>query len=129
MAVVVVYNRQMKTEQSLEDYLETILLLSKRSEQIHRAEIARELGVSLPAVTKAVKKLLELKYVITDGMHILLTDIGLKRAEDIYAKHALLVSFLLKLGVPATVAEHDACLMEHCISPETLDAIKKFIVN
>lgn len=65
------YNGGMKVDQSVEDYLETILLLSQSAEQVHRADVARRLGVSLPAVTKAVRKLCDMDYVRTEGMHIL----------------------------------------------------------
>lgn len=121
------YNGGMKVDQSVEDYLETILLLSQSAEQVHRADVARRLGVSLPAVTKAVRKLCDLDYVRTDGMHIHLTESGLARAREIYGKHVDIARFLVSLGVAGDVAERDACLMEHVVSEQTYAAIRNYL--
>ena len=122
-----VKGENMRTDQSIEDYLETIYLLSQSKGDVHRAEVARELNVSQPAVTKAVKKLQDLGYVRTEGMHIFLTDSGKRRATAIYARHVDIRSFLIKLGVSEAVAEDDACRLEHVISNETYEALKIFL--
>ena len=117
----------MKIEQSIEDYLETIHIVSLAERQVHQVDVARRLGVSQPAVTKAIRKLKELGYVVTDGMHIILTASGRARAESVYAKHKALRRFLVALGVGGDAAERDACLIEHIISDETYDAIKRYL--
>ncbi|MBR6788980.1 MAG: metal-dependent transcriptional regulator [Clostridia bacterium] len=117
----------MKPQQSVEDYLETIHVLAMTGREVHRAEVARALGVSQPAVTKAIKRLQELSYVTTDGMHILLTKEGMERATSIYTKHKDIRSFLTKLGVSEHTAEQDACRIEHVITDETYKAIKDFL--
>lgn len=114
---------------SSEDYLECILLLSKESEFVHRVDVARRIGVSQPAVQKAVKILRAAGYVECDGMHIYLTPNGAKYAEEVYDRHCTLKNFLLLLGVDENSAENDACEMEHVISHSTFEAIKKFMDN
>ncbi len=114
----------MKIQQSTEDYLETIYIVSRSAEQVHQVDIARALRVSQPAVTKAVRKLKELGYVHTVGMHVYLTAEGLARAQSVYEKHRLLRAFFMEMGVSGETAERDACLIEHIISDETYAAIK-----
>ena len=117
----------MKNDQSIEDYLEAIHILAVDGSDVHRAEVARRLGVSQPAVTKAVKRMCELGYVRVEGMHICLTESGAERAAGVYEKHRDIREFLLRLGVSESVAETDACRIEHVVCEETYDAIKKFI--
>ena len=113
--------------QSSEDYLECILLLSRESEFVHRVDVARRTGVSQPAVQKAVKILESGGFVECDGMHIYLTKKGKEYAEEIFDRHCTLTKFLQKLGVNPADAEADACKMEHVISSASFDAIKKFL--
>ena len=115
--------------QSSEDYLECILLLSRESEFVHRVDVARRVGVSQPAVQKAVKILESGGFVECDGMHIYLTKKGKQYAEEIFDRHCTLTKFLQKLGVNPADAEADACKMEHVISSASFDAIKKFLDN
>lgn len=117
----------MKSKQSLEDYLENILLLSKENEYVHRVDVARKTGVSQPAVQKAVKILQNDGLVECDGLHIYLTDKGRAYAIKIYDKHCIIKNFLVILGVDDKTAEEDACQMEHVISSKTFDKIKKFV--
>lgn len=117
----------MKSRQSLEDYLENILLISKESEYVHRVDVARKTGVSQPAVQKAVKILQNDGYVECDGLHINLTEKGRAYATKIYDKHCIIKNFLVVLGVDEKTAEEDACQMEHVISPKTFESIKKFV--
>ena len=121
------YNDNMAYNQSSEDYLECILLLSRESEFVHRVDVARRIGVSQPAVQKAVKILDRDGYVECDGMHIYLTQKGEKYALEIFEKHCTLTKFLQKLGVNPDDAEADACKMEHILSKASFEAIKKFL--
>ena len=113
--------------QSSEDYLECILLLYRELEFVHRVDVARKIGVSQPAVQKAIKILESSGYVECDGMHIHLTSKGEQYAKEIFDRHCTLTSFLEKIGVNPADAEADACKMEHIISKASFDAIKKFL--
>ena len=119
----------MNSNQSGEDYLETILLLSGKQDEVHRIDVARAAGVSQPAVQKAVKLLISRGYVTTDGMHIRLTESGRRYAESVYERHCTISAFLRLLGVPEAVADGDACKMEHIVSPETYSAMRDFIAG
>lgn len=113
--------------QSSEDYLECILILSRESEYVHRVDVARKIGVSQPAVQKAIKILRSNGYVEFDGMHIYLTRKGEEYATQVYDRHCTLTKFLQSLGVDAVNAEADACKIEHVISKQSFDAIKKYM--
>ena len=117
----------MKNNQSKEDYLEAILLLSRELEDVHQIEVARKLGVSQPAVQKALKLLKTDGYIDTDGLHIFLTDVGKAYAERVYHRHCVISRFLVLLGVNEADADNDACMMEHCVSDTTFEAIEKFV--
>lgn len=119
----------MKSNQSSEDYLECILLLSRENEFVHRVEVARKIGVSQPAVQKAIKVLQADGYVECDGLHIYLTKSGEEYAKRVYERHCIITKFLQILGVNSADAEADACKMEHVISEETFNSIKKFIAD
>ncbi len=113
-----------KYNQSAEDYLESILTLSKVCSAVHRIDVAKRLGVSQAAVNKAVKLLCERAYVYEEGKHLYLTDSGKDYAEAVYEKHCIIRDFLIKNGVSPSSAEKDACHMEHLISNETFAMMK-----
>ena len=113
--------------ESGEDYLEAILRLSEKAQDVHSVDVARELNVSKPAVTKAMRILVQKGYVEIVKNHIHLTENGKKYALEVYGKHRLLTDFLVRLGVDDGIAETDACRMEHLLSPQTFDAIKQFM--
>ncbi len=113
--------------ESGEDYLEAVLRLSHRQKDVHSVEVARELNVSKPAVTKAMRLLTAKGYVNVVDNHIHLTESGTEYAEKVYGRHRMLTAFLLKLGVSAQTAEADACRMEHMISEETFSAVKNLM--
>lgn len=117
----------MRHNQSGEDYLEAILLLSKELKDVHQIEVARKLNVSQPAVLKALKILKGKGYIQTDGLHISLTDEGRAYAEKVYHMHCVITKFLILHGVNETDAATDACEMEHCISDATFAAMEKFV--
>ena len=116
----------MKRLESQEDYLETILLISKEKESVHAIDIARELSFSKPSVSVAMNKLKEAGYIIiNDKDEISLTPSGLVIAEKTLEKHIILTKMLMSLGVDEKTAREDACRMEHDISDESWKAIKE----
>jgi Mn-dependent DtxR family transcriptional regulator len=117
-----------KSEESLEDYLETILILSKRLPAVRSIDIAHELSFSKPSVSIAMKNLRNNDYItVSEEGHISLTPSGKEIAESVYEKHTLLSDWLIYLGVDPETAVADACKMEHDISPESFQAIKKHV--
>ena len=118
----------MVIHESAEDYLETILILSKKLPVVRSIDIANEMGYKKSSVSIAMKNLRESEHIrVTKEGYIYLTDSGKEIAEMIYERHQLLSSWLIKLGVDKTVAEEDACRIEHDISKESFNAIKKAI--
>ncbi len=120
----------MVVNESAENYLETILILSKRLPVVRSVDIANELGFKKSSVSIAMKNLREKEHItVTDAGFIYLTESGRKIADMIYERHQLLSSWLIGLGVDPTVATEDACKMEHVISPESFEAIKKYVLH
>ena len=118
----------MKMQESPEDYLETIYMLSLHSSEVRSIDVARHLGYSKPSVSVAMKNLREKEHIkVDDQGFIHLTPSGLEIANMIYERHTLLSSWLIHLGVPADVAAADACKMEHVISKESFEAIKRHV--
>ncbi len=116
----------MKNNESSEMYLETILVLSKQLPVVRSVDIANELGFKKSSVSIAMKQLREKKQItVTDAGFIYLTDDGKNIAEMIYERHQILTEYFIKLGVPQDIASKDACRIEHVISAESIDAIKK----
>ena len=112
--------------ESGENYLESILVLSEKQKEIHAIDIVNYLGYSKPSVSIMLKKLKEAGYIIiNEESHIFLTDKGLEVASRIYNRHKLLKNFLISIGVSEDVAEDDACKIEHDLSDETIEAIRK----
>jgi DtxR family Mn-dependent transcriptional regulator len=118
-----------KSEESVEDYLETILILSSRLPQVRSIDIANEMHFSKPSVSVAMKNLRNRNYItVTEEGFICLTEQGLSIAQTVYERHSLLSKWLMQLGVSPDTAVADACKMEHDISPESFDALKKHIL-
>ena len=118
----------MKIQESAENYLETILVLTQRNGYARAIDIAAELSFSKPSVSIAMKNLRENGYVEVDsGGRISLTAAGLEIARRIYERHTFLTDWLSALGVDPKVAAEDACRMEHVISPESFDASRTFV--
>lgn len=116
----------MELKESGEMYLETILVLSKEKEMVRSIDVAEEMGFSKPAVSRAMAKLKANKYIIIDADgYIALTESGREIAEKIYERHTMLTKFLTLLGVDDEIAAADACRMEHVISDETFEAMKR----
>ena len=115
----------MKMQESPEDYLETIYMLSLHSSEVRSIDVARHLGYSKPSVSVAMKNLREKEHIKVDEQGFIhLTPSGLEIANMIYERHTLLSSWLTHLGVPEDVAAADACKMEHAISAESFLALK-----
>ena len=110
----------MAVNESAENYLETILVLSKTHPVVRSVDIAEELGFKKSSVSVAMKNLREKNH---------LTDTGRQIAEMIYERHELISGWLIQLGVDPETAVSDACRMEHVISPESFAAIKKHVLE
>ena len=118
----------MNTNESSENYLETILMLSKTLPVVRGVDIANHLGFKKSSVSVAMKNLREKKHItVTDAGYIYLTDSGREIAEMIYERHKILSFWLKQLGVSEEIALEDACKIEHVISKESFEAIKKLI--
>lgn len=118
----------MANTESAENYLETILILSKRLPVVRSVDVATELGFKKSSVSIAMKNLREKGHItVTDAGFIYLTDSGRAIAEMIYERHEFLSNWLSSLGVDPAIAAEDACRMEHVISKESFEAIKKNI--
>ena len=116
----------MKIHESAENYLEAILMIYQRQSYVRSIDIAVELEVSKPSVSVAMKNLRENGYINMDNNgHITLTESGQKIADTMYERHVLLSRWLMQLGVDEQIAVRDACRMEHVLSPERFDAIKR----
>ncbi len=116
----------MHLQESGEMYLETIYVLTKKSDGVHAIDVGDYMGYSKPSVSRAIGLLKSGGYVTVDGEgHLQLTEVGREIAEKIYERHTILTEFLVSLGVSAEIASEDACKMEHVISDETHEAIKR----
>ena len=117
----------MSVHESGEMYLEAILVLSKKNGFVRSIDVSEYLGYSKPSVSRAMGILRQGEYIVVekDG-GITLTDAGREIAEKIYERHTLLTSLLVKLGVSEETAAADACKMEHAISDESFEAIKRY---
>ncbi|MDD6440714.1 MAG: metal-dependent transcriptional regulator [bacterium] len=118
----------MRHNKSSEDYMETILLLSRKLPVVRSIDIATELNFSKPSVSVAMKNLRENDcIVVSQAGFITLTEKGMQIATSIYERHEVLSNWLISLGVDPETATADACEMEHQISDESFQAMKKFI--
>lgn len=114
--------------ESGEDYLERILMLeeSKGVGKVHAVDIANSMGYSKPSISKAVKKLVSLGYIkVNRKEEISLTEEGKRAASSTYERHRFLCGFFLSLGVEKEIAHRDACKVEHDLSEETYQALRK----
>lgn len=118
----------MHTNESAENYLETILMLSQELPVVRSVDIANELGFKKSSVSIAMKNLREKNHItVSDAGFITLTESGREIAEMIYERHKFLSSWLVKLGVDEKIASEDACKIEHVISKESFEAIKNSV--
>ena len=119
-----------KSEESMEDYLETILLLQNQKGKVRSIDIVNELGYTKASVSIAMKGLREKELITMDEVgYISLTEEGQSRAQKILERHTLLSDWLIRLGVSEEVAKADACRMEHDMSEETFAVLKKHCLS
>ena len=115
-----------RADESLEDYLETILMLYKSTGQVRSIDIANEMNFTKPSVSVAMKNLREKGYIImADNGYITLTESGKERAESVLERHTILADLLISIGVNEETAKEDACKVEHDLSEESFEAIKR----
>lgn len=118
----------MAVNESAENYLETILVLSRQLPVVRSVDIAAELGFKKSSVSVAMKNLRQKEHIVMDKSgFITLTPSGRAIAEMIYERHELLSGWLMQLGVDKDIALEDACKIEHVISKESFDAIKRHL--
>ena len=119
----------LRKNESLEDYLECILILGDKKPVVRGVDIAAEMGFKKSSVSVAMKNLREKEYItVSEEGYISLTDSGRQIAEMIYERHRLLTDWFVKIGIDPKTAADDACKVEHDISKESFDAIKKYIM-
>lgn len=114
--------------ESAENYLESILMLSKKLPVVRSIDVANDLGFKKSSVSIAMKNLRESEHItVTKEGYIYLTKTGKAIAEMVYERHELFTNWLISLGVDPAIAEEDACRIEHDLSKESFEAIKKVI--
>lgn len=120
----------MQLQESGEMYLETIYVLSKEKQSVRSIDVSEHMGYSKPSVSRAIGLLKSGGYVeMAEDGALTLTAVGYEMAEKIYERHTTLTALLTRLGVDHDVAAEDACRMEHVISDESMEAIKRFVQN
>jgi len=117
----------MNITEAVENYLETILVLSKTKSDVHAIDICTELGFSRPTVSEMIKQLKANKLISVDELnHITLTEEGKKVALNTYERHIVIAKLLISIGVDKETAYEDACKIEHDISDTTFECMKKY---
>ena len=120
----------MALQESGEMYLETILILSRKNEQVRSVDISEHMGYSKPSVSRAVGLLKKNGFITVEKEGFIhLTEKGLATAEKILERHTILAHLLTRLGVSEETAANDACRIEHVISDETFEAIRKHMIE
>lgn len=118
----------MALHESAEMYLETIYLLSQQQQNVRSIDVAEYMGYSKPSISRAIGLLKQGGYVVVDDDGFLkLTDSGLEVAKKVFERHTIVSRFLIKLGVEEEIALEDACKIEHVISDQSFDAIKRHV--
>lgn len=116
-----------RIRESEEMYLETILLLRRKSANVHSVDVAEELGYVKSSVSRGVNLLKDKGYILIDASGLIeFTEEGKKKAEGIYERHLVLKKALLKLGADDETAENDACRIEHVISEKLFAVLKNY---
>ena len=120
----------MKIQESAENYLETIHLLSKKNGSVRSIDVANDLGFTKASVSIAMKNFREAGYIVMgDDGSLVLTEKGLEIAERVYERHEILAKALKALGVDEETAYEDACKIEHHISDKSIEKIREYFEN
>ena len=120
----------MRLQESGEMYLESIYVLSKSQDTVRSIDISEYMGYSKPSVSRAVNLLKNGGYITMDKDNLItLTESGLEIAQKIFDRHTLIANLLIRLGVPEKIAAEDACKMEHAISDESFEAIRRHMIE
>lgn len=120
----------MNTNESAENYLETILILSQKLPVVRSVDIATEMNFKKSSISVAMKNLREKGHItVSDAGFITLTESGHQIADMIYERHTFISNWLIQLGIDEKTAVEDACRMEHVISPESFEAIKAYVAR
>ena len=120
----------MKMQESAQDYLESILVLSQEKEHVRATDICNYFGYARATVSVFLKQLKENGYVtVSEHNHIHLTEEGTRIAEDMYERHQFLTDLFIRIGVSEDTAKKDACRVEHYVSKETFEAMKRHFSN
>ena len=120
----------MRLQESGEMYLESIYVLSKSQATVRSIDISEYMGYSKPSVSRAVSLLKSGGYITMDKDNLIaLTESGLEIAQKIFERHTLIANLLIRLGVPEKIAAEDACKMEHAISDESFEAIRRHMLG
>jgi Mn-dependent transcriptional regulator len=120
----------MEIQESGENYLETILMLQTRKSEVRSIDIVNELGFSKPSISRAVSILKSNDYIIVDKLgNITLTKKGEEVASCMYERHSVLTEYLISIGVDKETAAQDACRIEHVVSEQSFERIKKEYTN
>ena len=120
----------LRKNESIEDYLECILMLSEKKPVVRSVDIANEMGFKKSSVSVAMKNLREKEHIIvSDEGYITLTESGKEIATRIYERHSLLTEWFVNIGIDPETAADDACKVEHDITQESFEAIKKYVMN
>lgn len=118
----------MKLQESGEMYLETIFILTENNPHVRSIDVCEHMGFSKPSVSRAIGLLKSGGYVNVDADgYLSLTEVGREVAVKMYDRHKLLTDVLVKLGVPEDIATNDACKIEHHLSDESFEALKRYI--
>ena len=118
----------LNTNESREDYIESILMIKREKGAVRSIDIANHFGYSRPSISRAVGLLRKDNLVVVDDSgYIELTPKGMELAKNVYSRHRMLIRFLEKLGVSSDIAEIDACRVEHILSEESMDRIRDFV--
>lgn len=118
--------------ESAEDYVEAVLIIQKQKNRVHSVDIAKYLNVSKPSVSYAIRNLSKAGYLFMDEdneKQIKLTPKGKALAEKMYERHVFFSRWLKSLGIDEEIAVAEACRIEHVLSKESFEAIRKFVIK
>jgi Mn-dependent DtxR family transcriptional regulator len=128
--IAIIKEKLMELHESGQMYLESILILYRKNGSVRSIDVVEHMGYSKPSVSRAVGLLKKGEYItVDDSGYITLTEKGLLEAEKIYERHGVIAKILMSLGVSEKTATDDACKIEHVISDESIEAIKKHLGN